>query len=94
MNTVENPFPPSHLRVLHQGGYDVALDADYTPMAAYMIRMNGKYLMALSDGTLEPFDTEQKKFVEVARGQRSPRNSPEKDWLRFLGEHPELRGVP
>ncbi len=94
LSTVANPFPPSHLRVLDQGGYDVELGSGYTPMAAYLIRTNGKYLMALSDGTLEPFDTEQKKFVEVARGQRSPRNSPEKDWLRFLAEHPELRGVP
>jgi len=94
MDTVKNPFPPSHLRVLHQGGYDIALGAGYTPMAAYLIRTNGKYLMALSDGTLAPFNPEQTKFVEVARGQRSPRSSAEKDWVRFIAEHPELRDVP
>ena len=94
MNSVENPFPQSHLRVLQQGGYDVALGTGYTPMAAYLIHTNGKYLMALSDGTLEPFNAEQRKFVEVAQGQRPPRSSAEKDWVRFIAEHPELRDVP
>ena len=94
MDNVENPFPESHLRVLHQGGYDVVLDAHYTPLAAYYIRTNGKYLMALSDGTLTPFLPEQDSFVELARGRRSPENQVEKDWMRFMAEHPELRNKP
>ena len=94
MDSVKNPFPPSHLRVLHEGGYDIDLGANYSPLAAYLIRTNGKYLMALSDGTLTPFSPEQSRFVELVRGERPAENEVEKDWLRFIEEHPELRDNP
>jgi pimeloyl-ACP methyl ester carboxylesterase len=94
MDTVRNKFPESHLRVLRQGGYDMNLGPDYTPVAAYYIRSNGKYLMALTDGTLTPFHPEQSRFVEVARGLRPPQSEVEKNWLRFIDEHPELGNEP
>lgn len=94
MDTVKNPFPESHLSVLRQGGYDVALSPDYTPVAAYAIRMYGKYLMALTDGTLTPVLPGETRFVEVVRGQRRPGNEVEKEWLSFVAEHPELKGEP
>jgi len=94
MDTVENRFPESHLRVLRQGGYDVVLDSDYDPLAAYLIHANGKYLMALSDGSLTPFNPDQVTFVAIARGQRPPRNEVEKSWIKFIDEHPELRSDP
>ena len=94
MDKVKNKFPESHLSVLHEGGYDIELGPDYTPVAAYLIRSNGKYLMALTEGTLAPVLPGEARFVEVARGQRRPRNKAEEQWLRFLGEHPELRHEP
>ena len=69
-------------------------DADYTPLAAYLIRTNGKYLMALSDGTLTPFLPEQDRSVKLVRGRRPPENQVEKHWMRFMEEHPELRNRP
>lgn len=94
MNAVKNQFPESHLSVLRQGGYDVALGPDYTPVAAYFIRTYGKYLMALTDGTLTPVLPGETRFVEVVRGQRPPGNEVEKEWLSFVAEHPELRDEP
>lgn len=94
LDTVKNKFPESHLRVLRQGGYDVDLGPDYTPVAAYYIHSNGKYLMALTDGRLTPFHPDQSRFVEVARGLRPPQSEVEKNWLRFIHEHPELRDEP
>lgn len=93
-DTVKNIFPESHLRVLRKGGYDVDGSSDYTPVAAYYIRTNGKYLMALTNGTLTPLLPGEISFVELVRGLRPPENEVEKDWLRFVDEHPTLRYEP
>jgi len=94
MDTVRNLFPADHLAVFHQGGYSIDLNADFEPVSAYYIRVVGKYLMALTDGTLVPINEDQIEFAEVARGQRRPRNETEQDWLTFIARHPELRDEP
>lgn len=50
--------------------------------------------MALTDGTLTPVLPGETRFVEIARSQRSPGSEVEKEWLRFVAEHPELRNEP
>lgn len=94
MDKVKNKFPQSHLRVLRQGGYQVSLGPDYTPLAAYLIRTNGKYFMALTNGTISPLLPGEARFVEMSRGRQMPESAIEEDWLRFLAEHPELRNTP
>ncbi|MDH3417733.1 MAG: DUF413 domain-containing protein [Gammaproteobacteria bacterium] len=90
METVKNAFPPAQLDLLHQGGYDVALGPGYSPRAQYSIRNYGKYLMALSNGSLTPFHPEEERFIAVVNGAKTPRDDAEEGWLRFLSEHTEF----
>lgn len=89
MDRVVNPFPQSHLRVLRLGGYDVNLSS-YGPESQYVIRNQGKYWMAISNGSLSPVFPEQKRFLRVIHGEEPPKFEVVKDWLRFLEEHPDI----
>ena len=91
MEMVKNMFPPSHLDLLDQGGYDVTLGEAYSPDTRYMIRSMGIYVMALTKGTVNPIDPMQEHFVAVVNGAKAPRGEIEKGWLRFLSEHPEFK---
>ena len=91
MEMVKNTFPPSHLLLLDQGGYEVALVEAYSPIAQYMIRSMGKYVMALTNGTVTPIDPMQENFIAVVNGEKSPRGDIEEGWLMFLSEHPEFK---
>ena len=91
MDIVENPVPPPQLQVLNQGGYDIKLGDAYSPRAQYVIHNVGIYLMALTEGTFEPFYEDEERFMAVVRGEKSPRDDIEKGWLRFLSEYPEFR---
>ncbi len=92
MAEVKNSFPPPQLRLLREGGYDVSLGVDYSPLAQYVIRTYGKYLMALTKGRLTPFHPEEERFIAVVNGEKAPRDNLEKSWLRFVSEHPEFGG--
>ena len=92
MNMVENAFPAAQLNLLHQGGYDVRLGEAYPPIAQYSIHNYGKYLMALTNGSITTFHPEEERFIAVVKGEKSPRSDAEKGWLRFLGEYPEFKG--
>jgi pimeloyl-ACP methyl ester carboxylesterase len=90
MGTVKNVFPPAQLELLRQGGYDVSLGDDYSALAQYSIHNYGRYLTALGNGTLTPFDPEEERFIRVVKGEETPRDDAEKGWLKFLSEHPEF----
>ena len=91
MGMVKNIFPQSHLDLLHQGGYGVALGDAYSPVTQYMIRYLGKYVMALTNRTVMPIDPDQEHFIAVVNGEKTARSDLEKGWIRFVREHPELR---
>ena len=91
MAEVKNRFPPSHLHLLQQGGYDVTLSETYSPKARFMIRHYGKYVMALTKGAITPIDPAQERFIAAVNGRNAPGGDLEKGWLRFVNEHPELR---
>jgi pimeloyl-ACP methyl ester carboxylesterase len=90
MDRVENPFPEAQLNLLRQGGYDVVLGDTYSPLAKYVIRNYGKYLMALAEGAITPFHPEEERFISLVRGEVRPRDDAEEGWLRFMSEHPEF----
>ena len=92
MEMVKNTFPPSHLLLLDQGGYEVALGEAYSPITQYMIRTMGKYVMALTNGTVTPIDPVQENFIAVVNREKSPSGDIEEGWLMFLSEHPEFKG--
>jgi len=91
MAKVKAIHPPAQLRVFRQGGYDVSLGDEYTPVAQYLIHNLGKYLMALTKGTIETWHPEEEQFIAVVKGENPPRNDADRGWLRFLEEHPEFR---
>jgi hypothetical protein len=90
MDRVENSIPESHLEVLRRGGYDVELSDDYSPRSQYVVHNLGRYWMAVTNGTLKPFNPEQEAFLRVVRGEEAPEHEVVKDWLRFLKEYPEI----
>jgi len=90
MKEVENFYPESHLAILRSGGYQVELSDNYSPIGQYVIHSMGKYWMAITDGTLEPFIPEQKWFLRVISGEEAPKYEAVKDWLRFLDEYPSF----
>lgn len=91
MGLVKNSIPPAQLELLRQGGYDVQLGDVYSPLAQYSIHNYGKYLMALTKGTLTIFHPEEERFIAVVNGEKSPKDDAEKGWLRFLSEYPEYK---
>jgi pimeloyl-ACP methyl ester carboxylesterase len=91
LTMVKNAFPPAQLHLLLQGGYDVPLGEAYPPIAQYSIRNYGKYLMALTNGTISTFHPEEERFIAVVNGKKKPRDDAEKGWLRFLQEYPEFK---
>jgi len=91
MAMVRNVYPAEQLGLLQQGGYDVQLDEAYSPVIQYYIHNYGKYLMALSEGTVTTFHPEEERFMDVVKGIKPPRDKDEQAWLRFLREYPELR---
>ena len=92
MDMVKNTFPPAQLHLLRQGGYSVALGDEYSLTAQYSIHHYGKYLMALTKGTITLFHPEEERFIAVINGEKAPRDDAEKGWLRFIREHPEFKG--
>jgi len=92
INTVKSFYPETRLNMLRKGGYDVPLGEGYSPRAKYMIRNFGIYLMALTDGTMPPFNSDEEALLEVVNGTRPPENEYQTAWLKFLGEYPGLIG--
>ncbi|MBL3598320.1 MAG: alpha/beta hydrolase [gamma proteobacterium endosymbiont of Lamellibrachia anaximandri] len=90
MDRVKNFYPESHLAVFRRGGYEVKLTDDYSPVSQYVIHSQGRYWMAVSNGTLKPFFPEQERFLRVIKGEESPKYEVVEDWLRFLKEYPEI----
>ena len=90
MDRVKNFYPESHLEVLRRGGYEVKLTDDYSQVSQYFIHSQGRYWMAVSNGTLKPFFPGQERFLRVIKGEETPKYEVVEDWLRFLKEYPEF----
>jgi len=91
MDTVKNFYPESHLQVLRSGGYNVELSEDYSPLGQYVIHTIGRYLMAISKGTLKPFFKVQEDFIRVIKGEDPlPEHGLIRDWVQFLKEYPDI----
>ena len=90
MQIVKNVFPPAQLDLLRQGGFEVSLGDEYSAITKYSIHNYGKYLMALTNGTLAPFHSEEERLIAVVKGEKTPRDEGERGWLQFLSEYPEF----
>jgi len=92
IDTIKPIYPEPRLVLLNKGGYDVPLGEGYTPRAKYMVRNFGVYLMALTNGTILPFNPDEAYLLEVVNGDKPPQNEFQSAWLRFLEEYPEIGG--
>lgn len=90
MKGVKNIFPEDHLEYLFLGGYDVDLNDSYSPLEKYIIHNLGRYWMAVSDGTLQPFSEEQEYYFKEIQGEVPIKHDLINGWLRFMQEYPEL----
>ncbi len=86
-------WPDEHLDKLGEGGFDVELGDDYSPVDRYTIQTYGHYFRALLQGEIDPLEPSQAHLLDVIRGLAEPQNPSELLWLRFTREHPDLMGL-
>ncbi|MGF1718892.1 hypothetical protein L4D20_02455 [Vibrio kyushuensis] len=87
MESVENPFPESHLSILKNGGIDVAMPDTYSPVTKQLIGYAGKYLVLLVKGGIEPISVEQERFIQAVRGDVAATSDLEINFKRFMQEY-------
>jgi uncharacterized protein YifE (UPF0438 family) len=90
IDEVKNFFPEGHLKYFFEGGYDVDLSDDYSPIVQFIIHNYGKYWMAVTNGTLKPFFPEQENFMRVIRSEVPATHEGVRGWLKFMSEYPEI----
>jgi len=83
---VKNIFPEDHLVYLSSGGFDVDFSDDYSTLDQFCIRNYGRYYLAMSNGTLQPFHPLQEEFIKAVRGEIRPTDAVTKSWIRFQNE--------
>ncbi|WP_295893692.1 hypothetical protein [uncultured Vibrio sp.] len=89
METVENIFPDAHINMINQGGFDIALSEDYSPISKHIIGYAGQYLVRLIDGQIEPINDGHAQFVRIINGEEPPQNRIQEDFIRFMRENSE-----
>jgi hypothetical protein len=93
IGNVKSLFPDEHLKILWQGGYNVTLSKEYSPMETYFIRTYGRYMDALASGIIAPFHPLQVQFLRVSRGEKQPENEFESSWSKFSKDFPDRRNL-
>ncbi len=90
LSGVKNIYPESHLDLFDEGGFDIDLSEKYSPVARYIIHYLGRYVVALSNGKIEPLFPYQTRFLNVVRGEAEPSTEFEKSWMKFRNDYPEI----
>lgn len=85
IESINNPIPKPHLSLLKKGGFELAPTETYTPLASFIIRKNGHYLVALANGVIKPINPWQKQLLHGLATPGAHQNQLAKDlaqWLR------------
>lgn len=90
MAGVKNIFPESHLKLLVNGGFDVKLTDDYSPLSQHLIRYAGKYIIMLVKETIKPINLRQANFIQAIQGKIPATKNAEKDFIKFIRAYPEM----
>lgn len=74
-----------HLTYLKEKGvFDISIDLPTLHNDQIdFLKQYGHWLLALSNGTLQPFTDMQKAFIEVAHNERNPITPEEKAWFTY-----------
>lgn len=87
---VDHPLPQTHLKVMRKGGFAVELSARYSNLEQYAVRNYGKYLRALSKGTIKPVNASEESFLAAIKGKPDPENYFATAWIKFSEDYPQL----
>ncbi len=90
MDQVETIYSKEQMALLLEGGFDIELPDDYSPIVQYLIHSVGKYLVALAQEKVEPISSGQKHFVQAVKGEAFSPRPLEKEFIRFMQEYPEV----
>jgi len=90
MAQVKSIFPESHMKLLKNGGFDVKLSEDYSPVTRHLISYAGKYLVLLVNDLIEPINQEQARYVQAIKGEIVATRDVELEFIRFMAAYPEL----
>jgi len=90
MAEVKNIFPESHMKLLVNGGFDVKLNDDYSPVIRHLISYSGKHLVLLVKGVIQPINPQQARFIRAVQGKTSTTRDVENEFIHFMTEHPEM----
>ena len=89
MANVENIFPESHMKILADGGIDIKLADEFSPITQHFVSYAGKYMVLLAKGKIVPINAEQKHFVQAIQGKTKTNTRFEKEFLLFMHKHPK-----
>lgn len=90
MGGVDSNFSEQSMGVLVNGGFDVQLSDDYSPITKHLIRYAGKYLVLLIHGRIESILPQQEHFVLAAKGKVPATTDFEREFIMFMKESPDL----
>jgi pimeloyl-ACP methyl ester carboxylesterase len=87
---VKNIFPESHIKLLNNGGFDVKLTDDYSPLSQHLIGYAGKYIIMLVNETIKPINPQQANFIQAIQGKIPATQDAERDFIKFMREYPQV----
>lgn len=90
MAGVDNIFPDSHMEILSNGGIEVKLSNDYSPLSQHLISYAGKYIVLLVEEIIKPINSQQDSFVQAVQGKIAATDEVERGFKQFMKEYPEL----
>lgn len=90
VSEVNSIYPDSHMKLLVDGGFNVELSDDYSPVTQHLIGYAGKYLVLLVKGVIQPFHSQQQRYVQAIRGEIPATRGVEKEFILFMKQYPEM----
>ncbi|SFC56770.1 alpha/beta hydrolase [Pseudoalteromonas denitrificans] len=90
MAQVKNIFPESHIKLLKNGGFDIKLSDDYSPVTRHLISYAGKYLVLLVNEIILPINQEQNRYIQAVKGEIAATRDVEREFMQFMKEYPKL----
>jgi hypothetical protein len=78
------------MKILVNGGFDVKLTDDYSPISKHLISYAGKYIIMLAKGMITPINPQQTKFIQAIQGKIPATKDVERGFMHFMTEYPEL----
>lgn len=90
MAEVKNIFPELHMKLLVNGGFNVQLTDDYSPLSQHLISYAGKYLVLLVKGKIKAINPQQENFIQAVQGKTIATQDVQREFIQFMQQYPEM----